>query len=88
MASSETARCRACMPAGTSRILDSRSLETAHRCLAEIVSPGQTVLDAGLGNGAITRPVAGKVAPGRFAVGMGSNARLIQEARQRHWNST
>ena len=86
MASSVAARRRACMPAGTSRFLDLRSLETAHRHLADILRPGQAVLDAGCGTGAITRHIAEKVAPRGFAVGMDSNARLIQQGRQRHGN--
>lgn len=81
---SDVARQRAHMPAGTSRMLNVRSLQTAHRRLAEILEPGQTVLDVGCGTGAITRHIAQKVAPGGFVVGMDSNADLIQQARQRH----
>lgn len=74
------------MPAGTSRILDGRALETAHRHLAATLRPGHTVLDAGCGTGAITRHIAEKVAPWGFVVGMDSNAPLIQQARQKHQN--
>ena len=84
MASSDTARRRARMPAGASRILDSRSLASAHRHLAGILRPGQRVLDVGCGTGAITRHIAEAVAPCGFVAGMDSNARLIQEARRRH----
>ncbi|MEF2967208.1 hypothetical protein V3851_15325 [Paenibacillus sp. M1] len=37
-----------------SRVIDARSLQSAHKRLAEILTPGMSVLDAGCGNGAIT----------------------------------
>jgi ubiquinone/menaquinone biosynthesis C-methylase UbiE len=84
MPSSDIARHRAYMPAGASRILNARSLETAHRRLAEVLRPGQTVLDVGCGTGAITRQIAEGVVPRDFVVGMDSNAHLIRQARQKH----
>jgi 2-polyprenyl-3-methyl-5-hydroxy-6-metoxy-1,4-benzoquinol methylase len=70
MPSSDVARHRAYMPAGTSRILNTRSLGTAHRRLAEVLQPEQTVLDVGCGTGAITRNIAEEVVPAGFVVGV------------------
>ena len=50
MPSADVARHRAHMPAGTSRVLNTRALVTAHRRLAEVLQPGQTVLDDGKGS--------------------------------------
>ena len=86
MPSSDIARHRAYMPAGTTRILDSRSLETAHRRLAEMLRPGQMVLDVGCGTGRITGHIAAKVAPRGFVAGMDRNAYMIQQAHQNHQN--
>lgn len=41
----DTARHRAHMPEGASGILNTRSLATVHRRLAELLQPGLTVLD-------------------------------------------
>ena len=72
------------MPEGTHRILDSRSLSTGHRRLAELLRAGQAVLDVGCGTGAITRDIAAAVAPGGCVVGLDSNAALLEDARRRH----
>lgn len=84
MPSSDIARQRAYMPAGTSRMLNVRSLTTAHRRLAEMLQPGHTVLDVGCGTGAITRHIAAQVEPRGFVVGMDSNIHLLHQARQEH----
>ena len=55
----DVARRRAHMPEGTTAILDARSLATAHRRLAALLSPGLAVLDVGCGTGAITRKSIG-----------------------------
>jgi ubiquinone/menaquinone biosynthesis C-methylase UbiE len=75
------------MPAGTSRLLNARSLETAHRRLAAMLQPGHTVLDVGCGTGAITRNIAAAVAPRGFAVGVDINSHLLEQARQMHQDS-
>lgn len=84
MSSSDVARQRADMPAGTSRILNVRSLVSAHRRLAELLAPGNTVLDVGCGTGAITRNIAEAVAPDGFVVGVDINPHLIEQARHAH----
>jgi ubiquinone/menaquinone biosynthesis C-methylase UbiE len=80
----DTARHRAHMPEGASRVLNTRSLVTAHRRLATLLQPGLTVLDIGCGTGAITRGIAEAVAPGGRAVGVDLHAGLIEEARRGH----
>jgi ubiquinone/menaquinone biosynthesis C-methylase UbiE len=86
MSSSEVARQRASMPAGTSRILNARSLVTAHRRLAEILQPGQMVLDVGCGTGAITGNIAEAVMPEGFVVGVDITPHLLPQAWQIHRN--
>ena len=81
---SKTAEHRAHMPEGTQRILNARSLQTAHRRLAALLRPGLTVLDVGCGTGAITRDIAAAVAPHGEVVGMDSNAALVDEAGRVH----
>lgn len=80
----DPARHRAYMPEGTSGLLNTRSLQTAHRRLAECLRPGLTVLDVGCGTGAITRGMAEAVAPHGRVVGIDANPRLIDEARLAH----
>jgi ubiquinone/menaquinone biosynthesis C-methylase UbiE len=79
-----TAEHRAHMPEGTQRILNARSLQTAHRRLAALLRPGLTVLDLGCGTGAITRDIAAAVAPHGQVVGVDVHAGLIAEARRVH----
>jgi ubiquinone/menaquinone biosynthesis C-methylase UbiE len=78
------AKQRAHMPEGTQRILNARSLRTAHRRLAALLRPGLKVLDVGCGTGAITRDVAAAVAPRGEVLGVDANAALIDEARRMH----
>jgi ubiquinone/menaquinone biosynthesis C-methylase UbiE len=82
--SDSTAEHRAHMPEGTQRILNARSLQTAHRRLAVLLRPGLKVLDLGCGTGAITRDIAAAVGPHGQVVGADVNAALIAEARRVH----
>jgi ubiquinone/menaquinone biosynthesis C-methylase UbiE len=82
--SESTAEHRAHMPEGTQRILNARSLQTAHRRLATLLRPGLTVLDLGCGTGAITRDIAAAVTPHGQVVGVDVNVALIEEARRVH----
>ena len=75
---------RAHMPEGTQRILNARSLQTAHQRLVALLRPGLTVLDIGCGTGVITRDIAAAVAPHGRVVGVDVNVALIEEARQVH----
>ena len=75
---------RASMPEGSSAILNTRSLQTSNRRLAEMLRPGLSVLDVGCGTGAITRGMAEAVLPNGRAVGIDANVRLIEEARRAH----
>jgi ubiquinone/menaquinone biosynthesis C-methylase UbiE len=84
MENNDTARQRAEMPPGTNHVLNARTLDTAHRRLAELLRPGMSVLDVGCGTGAITRGIAEAVAPNGRAVGMDVNPDLIAEARRLH----
>jgi SAM-dependent methyltransferase len=52
--------------------------------LAELLRPGQSVLDVGCGPGAITRGIAEAVMPGGRVVGADLSARMIEEARTAH----
>lgn len=78
------ARHRAEMPIGTGDILSSRTLATAHAYLDQVLKPGQSVMDIGCGNGAITRGIAQKVGPEGRVLGLDVNARLIEDVRERH----
>jgi ubiquinone/menaquinone biosynthesis C-methylase UbiE len=80
----EIARKRAHMPEGVSRFLNTRTLATDQRRLAELLRPGMAVLDVGCGSGAITRGIAEAVAPGGRVVGLDINPGLIAEAREAH----
>jgi hypothetical protein len=82
--SESTAEHRAHMPEGTQRILNTRSLQTAHRRLVALLRPGLTVLEMGCGTGAMTRDIAAAVAPHGQVVGVDINAALIEEARRVH----
>jgi SAM-dependent methyltransferase len=72
------------MPEGTSAFLNTRSLGTAHRRLAELLRPDMTVLDVGCGTGAITRGIAEAVRPGGHVVGMDVHRGLIEQACRLH----
>ncbi|SFL82040.1 Methyltransferase domain-containing protein [Paenibacillus sp. 1_12] len=65
-------------------VLNSRSLTSSHKRLADILTQGMTVLDVGCGTGAITRGIAEAVGPHGRVVGMDSNPNLIDQARQAH----
>jgi SAM-dependent methyltransferase len=71
---------RAEMPAGSERVLETRSLRASHRRLAALLRPGMNVLDVGCGSGAITREIADAVRPG-LAVGIDVSPQLIDAAR-------
>ena len=84
MSTQDIALQRAHMPEGANTILNTRSLQGAHKRLAEILSPGMAVLDVGCGTGAITRGIAEAVAPNGRVVGVDANEDLIEEARRLH----
>ncbi len=77
---------RAHMPPGAAAILDTRTLATAHRRLAEILRPGLTVLDVGCGTGAVTRGMAEAVAPDGLAVGLDIHLGVLGQACRAHSN--
>ncbi|WP_339167405.1 methyltransferase domain-containing protein [Brevibacillus sp. FSL L8-0520] len=79
-----TARNRAELSGKLTNVLDSRSLATSHRRLAQILTEGMTVLDVGCGTGAITRGIAEAVGPSGRVVGIDSNPALIEKARKAH----
>jgi SAM-dependent methyltransferase len=62
-------------------ILDRRTLANDHRCLAELLTPGMSVLDVGCGTGAITRGIAEAVGPNGSVVGLDRDRGLIDRAR-------
>ncbi len=82
--STDQARQRAHMPQGTAAILDTRTLTTAHRRLAQLLRPGLIVLDVGCGTGAVTRGIAEAVAPDGLAVGLDIHAGLLAQAGRMH----
>lgn len=65
------------------RILDRRSLSRDHRSLAELLTPGMSVLDVGCGTGAITKGIADAVGPTGVVVGLDRDPGLIERARVR-----
>ena len=69
---------------GGPSILSARTLRTAHRRLAALLRPGQSVLDVGCGPGAITRGMAEAVGPTGRVIGADLNPHLIDEARRTH----
>jgi ubiquinone/menaquinone biosynthesis C-methylase UbiE len=72
------------MPTGTAAILNSRTLTTAHRRLAQLLQPDLCVLDIGCGTGAITRGIAEAVTPHGYAIGVDVHHGLIVQAHQAH----
>ena len=75
---------RAVMPRGTERFLDSRSLFSDHRRLAELLAPGMSVLDVGCGSGAITRGIAEVVGRAGSVVGVDVSEALLAHAVASH----
>src|SRR5436190_5968881 len=63
------------------RILGRRTLERDHRCLAELLRPGLSVLDVGCGTGAITAGIAKAVGPHGHVVGVDRDEALLELAR-------
>jgi SAM-dependent methyltransferase len=66
------------------RILGWRTLEQNHRCLAELLRPGFSVLDVGCGTGAITAGIAQAVKPEGYVVGVDRDETLLEMARTEH----
>ena len=66
------------------RILGRRTLERDHRCLAELLRPGLSVLDVGCGTGAITAGIAKAVGPHGQVVGIDRDSVLLERARREH----
>ncbi|WP_243633380.1 class I SAM-dependent methyltransferase [Paenibacillus xerothermodurans] len=79
---SNVARNRAELSGKATNILDSRTLTSSHKRLAELITEGMTVLDVGCGTGAITRGITEIVGPTGRAVGIDSNPALIEKAKQ------
>jgi ubiquinone/menaquinone biosynthesis C-methylase UbiE len=69
---------------GGPSILSARTLQTAHRHLATLLRPGQSVLDVGCGPGAITRGIADAVGPTGRVIGVDLNPHLVDEAQSVH----
>jgi SAM-dependent methyltransferase len=66
------------------RILKRRKLERDHRCLAELLRPGMSVLDVGCGTGSITAGIAGAVGAEGRVVGVDRDEELLGIARTEH----
>ncbi|PKG22692.1 ubiquinone biosynthesis methyltransferase UbiE [Niallia nealsonii] len=78
------ARNRAELSGKLTNVLDSRTLANSHQRLAEILTEGMAILDVGCGTGAITRGIAEVVGPNGRVVGIDSNPKLIEKAREAH----
>ncbi|MCY9589768.1 methyltransferase domain-containing protein [Paenibacillus chitinolyticus] len=63
-------------------VFDARTVGSSHRRLAELLEPGQSVLDAGCGTGAITKGIAEAVGQEGRVVGIDNNDGLISYARE------
>jgi ubiquinone/menaquinone biosynthesis C-methylase UbiE len=83
----EKSRYRAHMPEGTNKIINSRTLQSSHKRLAEMVRKGMSVLDVGCGSGAITRGICELVGDEGNVVGTDINVRLIEEAKSCYMHS-
>ncbi|SES01589.1 Ubiquinone/menaquinone biosynthesis C-methylase UbiE [Gracilibacillus ureilyticus] len=79
MEKDKEARNRAHMPEGTSSIISCRSLQNAHKRLADFLEKGKSVLDIGCGTGAITAGIAEEVAPGQV-IGIDENQQFMETA--------
>ena len=66
------------------RILGRRTLQRDHRCLAELLRPGFSVLDVGCGTGAITAGIAKAVGPHGYVMGIDRDQALLELARTEH----
>lgn len=66
------------------RLLGWRTLERDHRCLAELLRPGFSVLDVGCGTGAITAGIARAVQPDGHVIGVDRDEALLEMARAEH----
>jgi SAM-dependent methyltransferase len=66
------------------RILGRRTLHRDHRCLAELLQPGFSVLDVGCGTGAITAGIANAVGLQGHVVGIDRDEVLLDLARTEH----
>ena len=65
-------------------ILNQLTLERDHRRLAELLSPGLRVLDAGCGTGSITAGIAKRVGATGQVVGIDRDGFLLEQARTAH----
>ena len=66
------------------RILGRRTVQRDHRCLAELLHPGLSVLDVGCGTGAISADAAKAVGPHGHVVGIDREEVLLELARTEH----
>src|SRR5215813_10094942 len=66
------------------RTLGRRTLQRDHRCLAELLRPGLSVLDVGCGTGAIAAGIAKAVGPSGYVVGIDRDEALLDLARTEH----
>lgn len=82
LSNSKIARNRAKLSGRVTNVLESRTLMSSHRRLAEQLTGGLTVLDVGCGTGTITRGIAEAVGPKGRVVGVDSNPVLIDRALQ------
>jgi len=73
---------RAAMPQGTHKVLDRRNVYNANRNLADLVKPGDTVLDIGCGSGSITAGIAALTGPQGQVTGIDTSADLIKRAKE------
>ncbi len=79
----DAVRSRAAFPQTAAPILNRRSLSADYPALAAALAPGQQLLDAGCGSGAMTLGMARAVAPARV-VGVDASAELLAQARALH----
>ncbi|MFB6366036.1 class I SAM-dependent methyltransferase [Paenibacillus elgii] len=83
---SNLARNRAELSGKATDVLDSRTLASSHKRLAELLTEDISVLDVGCGTGAITRGIAEIVGPEGRVLGIDSNPALIEQARKSFGN--